>query len=61
MRYGLTFLVPLAFAVTVPSEAITSRLTWETVVLAVVVAVALVLVSRWLWRRGLKRYSGASA
>jgi ABC-2 type transport system permease protein len=26
LRIGLTFLVPLAFAVTVPAEAITSRL-----------------------------------
>jgi ABC-2 type transport system permease protein len=61
LRYGLTFLVPLAFAVTVPAEAITSRLTWGTVLLAVVVAVVLVVVSRWLWHRGLTRYSGASS
>ena len=61
LRYGLTFLVPLAFAVTVPAEAITSRLTWGTVLLAVVVALVLVLVSRWLWHRGLTRYSGASS
>jgi ABC-2 type transport system permease protein len=51
----------LAFAVTVPAEAITSRLTWGTVLLAVVVAVVLVVVSRWLWHRGLTRYSGASS
>jgi len=61
LRYGLTFLVPLAFAVTVPAEAITSRLTWGTVLLAVVVALVLVVVSRWLWHRGLTRYSGASS
>ncbi len=28
LRFGLTFLVPLAFAVTVPAEALTGRLTW---------------------------------
>jgi ABC-2 type transport system permease protein len=61
LRYGLTFLVPLAFAITVPAEAITSRLDWQTVLLALAVAVVLVVVSRWLWHRGLTRYSGASS
>lgn len=61
LRYGLTFLVPLAFAITVPSEAVTSRLTWPAVVVAVGSAVALVGISRWVWQRGLRRYGGASA
>lgn len=61
LKIGLTFLVPLAFAITVPSEAVTNRLTARTVGLSVVVAFGLVVVSRWLWRAGLRRYSGASA
>jgi ABC-2 type transport system permease protein len=61
LRYGLTFLVPLAFAVTVPSEAVTGRLTWQAVAIAVGSAVTLIALSRWLWRRGLRRYDGASA
>ena len=32
LRYSVTFLVPIAFAVTVPAEALTSRLDWETLV-----------------------------
>ena len=31
LRFGVTFLVPIAFAITVPAEAMTSRLDWGTV------------------------------
>ncbi len=61
LRSGLTFLVPVAFAVTVPAEALTGRLTMPTLLGAIGLAVALLILSRWVWRTGLKRYSGASA
>jgi ABC-2 type transport system permease protein len=61
LRYSVTFLVPVAFAVTVPAEALTSRLDWQTLLLAVVFAVTLFSFTRWFWRFGLRRYSGASA
>jgi ABC-2 type transport system permease protein len=61
LRYSVTFLVPIAFAVTVPAQAVTSRLQWQTLVLAVVFAVVLFAFTRWFWRFGLRRYSGASA
>lgn len=61
LRVGLTFLVPLALAVTVPAEAITGRLEAGTVALALAVTATLVLVSRLVFRMGLRRYSGASA
>jgi ABC-2 type transport system permease protein len=61
LRIGLTFLVPIAFAVTVPAEALTGRLTPLTLLGAAAFALALVLFTRWLWRTGLRRYSGASS
>jgi ABC-2 type transport system permease protein len=61
LRYSLTFLVPIAFAVTVPAEALTSRLTGLALLGAVGFGVALVTFTRWFWRTGLKHYSGASA
>jgi ABC-2 type transport system permease protein len=61
LRISLTYLVPIAFAVTVPAEVLTGRLTVETLVIATAFAIALVLFSRWWWRFGLRRYSGASA
>lgn len=61
MRFGLTFLVPIGFAVTVPAEAATNRLTGATVIVSVAVAAVFGIGSRWIWRTGLKRYSGASS
>jgi len=61
LRYSVTFLVPIAFAVTVPAEAVTSRLGWPTLVLAVVFALVLFSFTRWFWRYGLRSYTGASA
>jgi ABC-2 type transport system permease protein len=61
LRFGLTFLVPVAFAVTVPAEALTGRLNPMTLVGALALAVALLVGSRLFWRIGLRRYSGASA
>ena len=61
LRISLTFLVPIAFAVTVPAEALTARLTVETLGLAAVFALVLLLFTRCWWSFGLKRYSGASA
>jgi viologen exporter family transport system permease protein len=61
MRYSLTFLVPVAFAVTVPAQAITSRLHLATLALSFAFAAALFVFTRWFWRFGLRRYSGASS
>ena len=61
MLCGLTFIVPVAFATTILAEALTSRLSWETLVGEVALAAVLLLVSRGFWRLGLRRYSGTSA
>ena len=61
MRGSLTFLVPVAFAVTVPAESLTSRLTPGTLVTAIVFTAVLAVVTRAVWRLGLRYYSGASA
>jgi ABC-2 type transport system permease protein len=61
LRVSLTFLVPIAFAVTVPAQALTGRLTLETLLLAVGFGIVALLATRWFFRFGLKRYSGASA
>jgi ABC-2 type transport system permease protein len=61
LRVSLTYLVPIAFAVTVPAEALTNRLTGETLAIAAAFAAALLVATRLLWRIGLRRYGGASA
>ncbi len=61
MRFGLTFIIPVAFAVTVPAEALTHRLTLQTMLLALGVTAAAMIAARKFWHYGLKNYSGASA
>jgi ABC-2 type transport system permease protein len=61
LRVSLTFLVPIAFAVTVPAQALTGRLTPDTLALATGFAALLLVATRWFWRIGTRRYSGASA
>lgn len=61
LRIGLTVVVPLGIAVTAPSEAVTSRLGAATVAVVAAVTIGTVVLSRALWRRGLRRYSGASS
>jgi ABC-2 type transport system permease protein len=61
LRIGLTFLVPIAFAVTIPAEALTGRLTLQTVLGAAGLALLLLAITRWFWTFGLRHYSGASA
>ncbi len=61
LRFALTFIVPVAFATTIPAEALTGRLTPQTLVGGLALAAALAAVSRLFWRLGLRKYSGASA
>jgi len=57
----LTFLVPITFAVTVPAEALTGRLTLQTLLLAIALAFVLFFIARRFWQYGIRFYSGASA
>jgi ABC-2 type transport system permease protein len=61
LRIILTFLVPVAFAVTVPAEAFTDRLSLATLGLAVGLTAVLFIIANRIWRWGLSNYSGASA
>lgn len=61
LRVLLTFVVPVAFAVTVPAEALVGRLNWTSVVIALVLAAAISALARAFWQLGIRHYSGASA
>jgi ABC-2 type transport system permease protein len=61
LRYTLTFVIPVAFATTVPAQALAGRLAPETLGGATGLAVGLIALSRWFWTFGVRRYSGASA
>ena len=61
LKWLLTAVVPVAFAVTVPAQAVAGRLETNTLFAAILLALAFALGSRWFWKQGLKHYSGASA
>jgi ABC-2 type transport system permease protein len=61
LRIGFTVLVPLAFAITVPASALTGRATGLLLLGSVAFTLFLAALTRWVWRRALRRYSGASA
>lgn len=61
LRFALTFIVPVAFAVTVPAQALAGRLTWQLLAGAWVFAAVLFVGARLFWKAGLRRYGGASA
>ncbi len=61
LRGTLTFLVPVAFAVTLPAESLTDRLTPTSFAIGVAFTVVVVALTRWVWRLGVRSYSGASA
>jgi ABC-2 type transport system permease protein len=61
LRTALTFLVPIGFAITVPTEGLVGRLTSPNLLGAIALAVALPLVARVFWKIGVRHYSGASA
>jgi ABC-2 type transport system permease protein len=61
LRAFLTFAVPVAFAVTVPAQALTGQLGFGSAVLAVAVAIGFFTASRVFWLVALRRYTGASA
>jgi ABC-2 type transport system permease protein len=61
LRWILTFLVPVAFATTVPASALTGRIDASLIIGSITLAVFMLLASRWFWRFGIRFYSGASA
>jgi len=61
LRTVLTLIVPVAFAITVPAEALAGRLTIINLLGALGLATLILSGARWFWLCGIRHYSGASA
>jgi ABC-2 type transport system permease protein len=61
LRAGLTYVIPVAFIITVPAQALAGRLDAGFVLVAVAVGIGAVVASSAFWRFGLRHYTGASA
>ncbi len=61
LRFALTFLVPVAFAITVPAQALAGRVSWRVLAGAGAFAAVLFGAARVFWKVGVRHYSGASS
>jgi ABC-2 type transport system permease protein len=60
-RFFFTFIVPVAFLTTVPSETLLGRGNWSWIVGAGILSIFLLQVSRQFWRFALRFYTSASS
>lgn len=60
-RLALTYVLPLAFIVFVPAQAITGRFQLWQLPTAIALAAIFLLLANLAWRAGLRRYSSASS
>jgi ABC-2 type transport system permease protein len=62
LRYSLTFIVPIALAITVPAQALVGRIAWGTVLFSAFWAIVMFIASRLFFNYAVRRkYMGASA
>lgn len=61
LRGALTYVIPVAFIITVPAQALAGRLSTGFLFIAPIVATVSLILSSAFWRFGLKHYTGASA
>jgi viologen exporter family transport system permease protein len=61
LRYSLTFIVPIAFAITVPAEAVIGKAAWPAVWLTVLVSIGCFIGSRSLFYVGIRKYTSANS
>ena len=61
LRGGLTYVIPVAFIITVPARALSGSATTAQILIAILVAALMFTLSSLFWRFGLKHYTGASS
>ncbi len=61
LRGFLTYVIPIAFIITVPAQALVGRLGPGSVLTAVMIGSALFALASAFWRVGIRNYTGASA
>ena len=61
LRLIVTYLVPIAVATTVPVQGLRGDLSGSQVALCLGIGLAAILAATWVWRAGVRHYSGASS
>jgi len=60
-RFFFTFIVPVTFLTTIPAQAILGRAEHRWLIAATLVAIALLILSRMLWKYAMRHYTSASS
>jgi ABC-2 type transport system permease protein len=60
-RFFFTFVVPVAFLTTIPSEVMLGRTNFGWTIAAALLAIALLFTSRFFWHFALRFYTSASS
>lgn len=60
-KYILTWFLPLAFIVSIPTKILLAKISLIYVIFSVMLAGLLLWLSNWFWKFSLKRYSSASS
>lgn len=61
LQFTLTFVIPIAFAVTVPVQGLIGRMDQALLLTTILLTIGLGFVTRYFWKYGLSHYAGASA
>jgi ABC-2 type transport system permease protein len=61
LRFGLSYIIPVGFVITVPARGLLGQLHWTGLAMAVILAAIAFAAASAFWRTGLRHYSGASA
>jgi ABC-2 type transport system permease protein len=59
LRFLLVYLLPIAWTTTIPASALTGRLGLGTAAASLLVGLAALMLSRWLWLSAVRRYTSA--
>lgn len=60
-RLLFTYIIPIAFIVFVPAQALVGKIDWHTGILATFIAVASLIIANIAWRVGISHYTSASS
>ncbi len=60
-RLLFTYIIPIAFIVFVPAQALVGKVDWHTGVLATGIAIVSLTIANIAWRTGISRYTSASS
>jgi ABC-2 type transport system permease protein len=57
----LTWVIPVGLMTTIPAQALSGNLSWQSMSLTLIFTLGVFLGASWLFRQGLKRYASASS